>query len=336
MSSRSFLLACAVAGGLIQAGDACAAQARGAGATFPQPLYDRWAKAYGSISSAVVTYQGTGSGDGIKQVTAGTIDFGGSDMPMAASDLAKGGFVQFPTVIGGVVLVANVPGMDPGSIVLDGDNVRYLLTGKSPYWDDPAIARGNPSLSLPHLKVVPIHRSDSSGTTFVVSDYLSKVGSWTGGRGTTVKWPTGIEARGSDGMVQAVAAQPGAIGYVEYSYAKRAGLAYVDMVNVSGRVVQPTPSSFSAASDAVDWRSMMADPDKGLVNEPGGASWPLTTTTYVIMKPPGKDDRPGPATAAAMFEWALDKGGSIANDLDYVPLPPAAVAEVRARLGVKP
>ena len=338
-SSRHIILA-GLALGLLAGGRADAADAaRGAGATFPQPLYEKWAKAYGAVTGAAVSYAGTGSGDGLRQASQGKVDFGGSDMPVAPQDLRAAGLMQFPSVVGGIVPVANVPGLDPGSVTLDGPTLAKAMLGAIAFWDDPAVAALNPGVPLPHLAVAPVHRSDASGTTFVLTEYLTKVSpEWRArsGQGTTVRWPAGSEAKGSEGMVQAVRGQPGALGYVEYSYAKRASLPYLNLVNAEGRAVQPTPMSFAAALAGVDWSAYLGDGDKGLTDRPGGASWPLTTATFVLVKVSDPATLAGRRTAAGYFRWALSKGGSIAEDLDYVPLPPDGVTAVQAAIAGVP
>ena len=307
------------------------APATGAGATFPQPLYEAWGRAFGAINETTVTYSGVGSGDGVRKAAESAVDFGGSDVPLGASDLARNKLVQFPSVTGGVVVVVNLPGVNPGALRLDADTMGRMFKGEIRTWDDPAVAALNGGSWLPKEAVRVVHRADSSGTTYVLTDYLSKASrTWGMPKSKLLNWPTGIPVDGTDAMVAAVRSTPGSIGYVEYSYAKKAGLAYVDLVNAEGRTVQPTPSSFAAATASLDWAAFLASDDMSLVNRPGAASWPLTTATFVMVHPevpagPANKVRPSLRTALAMFAWALGHGGSLAEDLEYVPLPPAAV-----------
>jgi phosphate transport system substrate-binding protein len=252
--SAASTLGAIVLGILIPAIADAAESARAAGATFPQLLYERWAKAYSAQTEDTVTYTGTGSGDGLKQVVAGTVDFGGSDMPATGADARA--LIQVPSIVGGIVVVVNLPGLDPGGITLDGPTLAGLYSGAITSWNDAAIQRLNPTAPLPAIAVRPVHRADASGTTFVVTDYLSKISDdWMrgSGRGTSVRWPKGVEVKGSDGMVQAVAAEPGSIGYVEYSYARKGVMTYVNLMSADGRSVQPTPMSFAAAVAGLDW-----------------------------------------------------------------------------------
>ncbi len=294
----------------------------GAGATFPAPLYARWAEAFTAETGIEVTYQGVGSGEGVKRIEAGTVAFGGSDRPLGAADLQRNDLLQFATLVGGILPVVNLPGYDPGVIVLDGPTLRAVMTGSISRWNAPEIARLNPKLSLPALPIQVLHRSDSSGSTAVLVDYLGRFGAATAGG------LAGAGVAGSTGMVEALRATPGAIGYIDYADAKRAALSYADMVNGENRVVQPTPSTFATASANADWSGRRGVPS--LVDAPGAASWPITTATFVLLRG-GFRDRAATATAARFLDWGLEKGSSIVEDLDYVPLP-ASQAEGEHRV----
>ncbi len=304
----------------------CAAHAAGvttvtgAGATFPAPLYLKWAEAFGRETGTLVSYEGVGSGDGIRNMEAGIVTFGASDQPLPPSELARQHLVQFPTLIGGVLAVINLPGFDPGVLAVDGRTLARIMAGEVTRWDAPEIARLNPTVHLPPLDIALIHRSDASGTTFVLAGYLGRVaGGWIG-HGSTIPWRTGTGVAGSGGMIEAVRRTEGAIGYVDYADAKRAGLSYLDLVNRDGRVVQPTPSSFLAASTHTD----LASGDFSLVDAPGAASWPITAATFVLMRADPVD--PEASTAALrFFDWGYGRGASLVEDLDYVPLSDDAV-----------
>src|SRR6516165_2695333 len=306
-----------------------AADISGAGATFPFPIYAKWADTYKKDTGNGLNYQSIGSGAGIKQIRAKTVTFGATDAPLEAKELDKDGLAQWPIVMGGIVMVVNIPGVKPGEIVLDGPTVANIYMGKITKWNDPAIKKLNPNLNLPNLAIANIHRADGSGTTFNFTYYLSQVSpEWQSGIGTatTVEWPSGIGAKGNDGVANNVATTPGAIGYVEFAYAEQNKLTYASMVNKAGKVVAPTMESFQAAAANADW-----DHAPGfyliLANQPGDKSWPMTAATFILM--PKKPPNVGAAKDAVdFFKWAYEKGGKMAQDLDYIPMPDNVVALV--------
>ncbi|HLJ72485.1 MAG TPA: phosphate ABC transporter substrate-binding protein PstS [Roseiarcus sp.] len=323
LTSAAILLA-AIAG-------ANAADISGAGATFPYPVYAKWADAYKKETGDNVNYQSIGSGGGIKQIKAKTVTFGASDMPLKPKDVEASGLVQFPTVVGGDVPVVNLDGVKPGDITLDGPTLAKIFLGEITKWDDPAIKALNPNAKLPSDAILVVHRSDGSGTTFIWTDYLSKVSAdWKAkvGASTAVEWPTGIGAKGNEGVANNVANTKGAIGYVEYAYVKQNKMTYVDMVNKNGKQTTPDAASFQAAAANADW----AKSDHYyviLTDQSGDKSWPIAGATFILMhKQPS--DPAAAAEALKFFNWAYTKGGEMAQSLDYVPLPPAVVAQIRA------
>ncbi|MGA7712741.1 MAG: phosphate ABC transporter substrate-binding protein PstS [Rhizomicrobium sp.] len=300
----------------------------GAGATFPYPIYAKWAAAYQSVSGIGLNYQSIGSGGGIAQIKARTVTFGATDAPLKLADLNKFGLAQFPTIIGGVVPVINVSGVAPGQLVLDGAVLANIYLGKIVNWSDPAIKALNPGVNLPNEAIAVVHRSDGSGTTFIFSTYLSRVnGEWKSnvGASTAVDWPLGIGAKGNEGVAGNVAQTAGSIGYVEYAYAKQNHLKYTRMVNKDGKTVNPTIETFRAAAANADWAGAAS---QGfyiiLVDQPGASSWPITATTYILVykQPASAADT---ANVLKFFKWAFANGGDAALSLDYVPLPPNAV-----------
>ena len=303
-------------------GSAHAAGITGAGATFPAPVYAKWAEAYRAETGHTLNYQAIGSGGGIRQIKGKTVDFGASDDPLPGDELAKDGLVQFPAIIGGVVPVVNVPGIGPGKMVLNGDVLGKLYAGVITKWDDPAIKALNPSLTLPSTAVTQIYRSDSSGTTAVFTDYLAgtspefkaKVGS-----GKTVNWPAGVGGKGNAGVAANVSKLAGSLGYVEYAYAKQNKLSHTALINANGKTVQPDNATFAAAAADADWS---AAPGFGisLNNQKGDEAWPITSASFILMHK--ASPKPDQATEALkFFSWAFNKGGNLALDLDYVPLP---------------
>jgi phosphate transport system substrate-binding protein len=302
----------------------------GSGATFPYPIYAKWADAYKKETGIGLNYQSIGSGGGIKQITSKTVTFGASDMPLKTEQLAKDGLVQFPTVLGGVVPVINVEGIKPGDIVFDGPMLADIFMGKIKTWNDPAIARLNASVKLPSQQIVVVHRSDGSGTSFLFTDYLSKVSAdWKAkvGANAVVEWPAGIGAKGNEGVANYVGQAKGAIGYVEYAYAKQNKLTNTRMVNRDGKTVGPTAQSFMAAAANANWEGT---PGFGVVltNEPGAESWPLAGATFILMHKVPQD--PVAARAALkFFDWAYAKGDRMAEDLDYVPMPDKVVGAIK-------
>jgi phosphate transport system substrate-binding protein len=294
----------------------------GAGATFPAPVYAKWADAYNQATKIRVNYQSVGSGAGIKQITAKTVDFGASDMPLSDEALAKDGLVQFPTVIGGVVPVVNIAGVQPGQIKLTGQLLGDIYLGKVNKWSDPAITALNPGVKLPDATITTVSRSDGSGTTFVFTNYLSKVnGDWKAGpgEGTAVKWPNpnGTGGKGNEGVSQYVKQLPNSIGYVEYAYAKQNKMAYVLLKNKDGHFVAPDDVNFKAAAAGAEWSKTFY---QILTEQPGKESWPITGATFILMHKVQEK----PANAAAtlkFFDWAYANGDKMAADLEYVPLP---------------
>ncbi len=328
MKLISMLLAATVTLGGI--GTAAAADISGAGATFPYPIYAKWADAYKKETGVGLNYQSIGSGGGIKQITAKTVTFGASDMPLKPEQLTKDGLVQFPTVMGGVVPAINVDGVKSGQIVLDGPTLAKMFLGEVKSWDDAAIKKLNPNVKLPAQPVVIVHRSDGSGTTFLFTDYLSKVSAdWKSkvGANTAVEWPAGIGAKGNEGVANNVANTKGALGYVEYAYAKQNKLPTARLTNKDGKAVEPTAEAFMAAAANADWQGT---PGFGVVltDEPGAASWPIAGATFILMhKKP--QDAASSAEALKFFAWAYSKGGKMAQDLDYVPMPEKVVASIK-------
>jgi phosphate transport system substrate-binding protein len=323
------IAAFAVAGALATV--AQAADISGAGATFPYPLYAKWADAYKKETGIGLNYQSIGSGGGIKQIQQKTVTFGASDMPLEPKELTKSGLVQFPTVVGGDVPVINLPEIKPGDLVLDGPTLANIFLGKITKWDDPAIQKLNPTLKLPSTAIVVVHRSDGSGTTFIFTNYLTKVSpDWADnvGASTSVQWPAGIGAKGNEGVANNVIQTKGAIGYVEYAYAKENNMTYVKMINHDGKVVSPDAAAFQAAAKHADWEHS----DSYyviLTDQPGEDTWPIAGATFILMyKQPSNVDNV--ASALKFFDWAYAKGDKMAQDLDYVPLPDSVVGQIQA------
>ena len=309
---------------------AMAADISGAGATFPYPVYSKWADAYKKQTGVGLNYQSIGSGGGIKQIKAKTVTFGASDMPLKPEDLDSSGLVQFPMIIGGVVPVVNVPGIGAGQLTLDGATVASIYMGEITTWNDPKIAKLNPRLKLPKTAIAPIYRSDGSGTNFLFTDYLSKESPKfkdSIGANSSVQWPVGIGAKGNEGVANMTTQTEGAIGYVEYAYAKQNKMASTLMVNKSGKVVAPKAEAFQAAAASADWEHA-----QGyyliLTDQPGATSWPITGASFILMyKQP--DDAAAAAEALKFFDWAYKNGSQMAAELDYVPLPASLIKQVR-------
>ncbi|HTK34354.1 MAG TPA: phosphate ABC transporter substrate-binding protein PstS [Caulobacteraceae bacterium] len=310
-----------------------AADITGAGATFPAPVYSKWAEAYKAQTGVGLNYQAIGSGGGIRQITAKTVEFGASDKPLKLDALNSAGMVQFPTVIGGVVPVINVPGIKPGQLTLDGATLAEIFQGKIARWDDAAIKKLNPAAKLPSTAIAVVHRSDGSGTTFIFATYLSRISpSWKAdvGADTAIDWPTGIGAKGNEGVAGNVAQISGGIGYVEYAYAKQNRLAHVKMINKAGQTVEPTVEAFRAAASNADWAGAAKDNFYViLVDQPGAQSWPITATTYILVykNPP---DQKATQDTLKFFQWSFEKGDQLALGLDYVPLPDNAIKAIEA------
>ena len=308
-------------------GAATAQEVTGAGATFPAPLYAKWASEYHKATGVKINYQSVGSGAGIRQIDAKTVAFGASDMPLKDEELAKKGQIQFPTVIGGVVPVVNIQGVAPGQLRLNGQVLGDIYLGKIARWNDAAIKALNPSLNLPDAAIAPVRRADGSGTSFIFTNYLSKVNAeWKAkvGEGTAVNWPVGVGGKGNEGVAAFVARLPNAIGYVEYAYVKQNRMTYTLMQNAAGQFVAPDDTAFKAAAAGADWSRSF---HQILTEQPGAQSWPLTGATFILMHK--VQDKPAEAAAALrFFEWAYRNGDRTADELDYVPMPAAVKAQV--------
>jgi len=305
---------------------AFAAEITGAGATFPYPVYSKWAAAYKKETGSELNYQSIGSGAGLEQIRSKTVTFGASDMPLEPAQLEKDGLIQWPMVMGAIVPVVNLVGIKQGEITFDAETLANIFLGKITKWDDPAIKKLNPKASLPSAAITVVHRSDGSGTTFNFTDYLSKASpDWKAkvGFGTTVEWPAGVGAKGNEGVSANVGQQNNSIGYVEYAYAKQNKLTYTAMINKAGKTVEPTIAAFQAAASNADWAKA---PGYYLIltNQPGEASWPITAATFILMH---KEPADKVATAAALkfFKWAFAKGDKMAEELDYIPMPEPVV-----------
>ena len=305
-----------------------AQEVTGAGASFPAPVYTKWADAYNKATGVRINYQSVGSGAGIKQIQAKTVDFGASDAPLKDDQLAKDGLVQFPTVIGGVVPVINVKGINPGQLKLDGKVLADIYLGKVTKWNDPAIAALNAGVSLPDATIAVVRRADGSGTSFLFTNYLSKVNAeWKDkvGEGTAVNWPTGAGGKGNEGVSSYVTRLPNSIGYVEYAYAKQNKMTYVLMKNASGAFVSPSDDAFKAAAAGAKWEQSFY---QVLTEQPGKDSWPITGATFILMHI--AQDKPASAAATLkFFDWAYTQGDKMADELDYVPLPTSVKDLVR-------
>jgi len=313
------------------ASSAQAADVTGAGASFIYPVMSRWSADYSKASGKQINYQSIGSGGGIAQIKAGTVDFGSSDAPLKPEELAKFGLAQFPSVIGGVVPVINVPGVKSGALKLDGQTLARIFLGQVKMWNDPAITALNGGVALPAKKITIVHRSDGSGTTFNFVNYLSKVSpDWKAkvGEGTSVKWPTGIGGKGNEGVAAYVKQISGGIGYVELSYALQNHMAYARLKNAAGNYVLPSDETFSAAAASADWTSAK-DFYLVMTNAPGANSYPITATTFVLMYKQPKNPQLT-QQALKFFRWSLEKGQAQAAALDYVPLPAPLVKRVEA------
>ncbi|MGD9885019.1 MAG: phosphate ABC transporter substrate-binding protein PstS [Reyranella sp.] len=307
-----------------------AADISGAGATFPYPIYAKWADAYKKETGVGMNYQSIGSGGGIKQIKAKTVTFGASDAPLPGKDLDATGLAQFPMVMGAIVPVVNLEGVKPGDLTLDGPTIAKIYLGEIKSWDDPAIAKLNPNAKLPKQAIVPVRRSDGSGTTYNFVYYLSDISpEWKAkvGVSTAVQWPVGIGAKGNEGVANNVANTKGAIGYVEYAYAKQNKLTHTKMVNKAGKTVAPASATFQAAAANADWKSQ---PGYGVIlaNQPGDESWPMTAATWILIyKKP--QDAATTAEALKFFAWSFAKGDKMAEELDYVPMPDNVVNDIQ-------
>jgi phosphate transport system substrate-binding protein len=318
-----------IAGSISLAAPLQAAEISGAGATFPYPIYAKWAEAYKAKSGVAMNYQSIGSGGGIKQIQSKTVDFGASDMPLKPEELDKSGLLQFPMIMGGVVPVLNVKGIEPGKLKLDGKTLADIYLGKAAKWNDPSIAKLNPDLKLPDQAIATVHRSDGSGTTFIFTNYLSKVSAdWKDkiGENTAVEWPGGLGGKGNEGVAALVSRTDGAIGYVEYAYAKQNKMTYALLANKEGVYNQPEAKAFQAAAANADWK---AAPGYYLLltDQPGKDSWPITGASFILMYK--KQDKPDIAKAVlSFFDWSYQNGQKMADELDYVPMPANVVGLV--------
>jgi phosphate transport system substrate-binding protein len=306
-----------------------AADISGAGATFPYPIYAKWADAYKKETGIGLNYQSIGSGGGIKQIKAKTVTFGASDAPLAGKELDESGLAQFPMVMGGIVPVVNLEGVKPGELTIDGVTLAKIFLGEIKSWDDPAIAKLNAGVKLPKQAIAIVHRSDGSGTTYNFAYYLGEVSAdWKSkiGVNTALEWPAGIGAKGNEGVANNVANTKGSIGYVEYAYAKQNKLTFTKMVNKDGKTVAPTSTAFQAAAANANWKSQ---PGYGVIlaNQPGAESWPMTAATWILVykKPP---DATATGEALKFFAWSYSKGGKMAEELDYVPMPANVVKDI--------
>ncbi|MGA8154951.1 MAG: phosphate ABC transporter substrate-binding protein PstS [Rhodoplanes sp.] len=324
---RSFIAAGAIAFAAITS--AHAAEISGAGATFPYPIYAKWADAYKKETDIGLNYQSIGSGGGIKQIKAKTVTFGASDKPLPGKELDSIGLAQFPMVMGGIVPVVNLAGIKPGELVIDGPTLAKIFLGEVKKWNDPVIKKLNPSANLPDQAIAVVHRSDGSGTTFNFSYYLADVSpDWKSkvGVNTSLQWPVGIGAKGNEGVANNVGNTSGSIGYVEYAYALQNKLTYAKMMNKAGKVVAPTAEAFQAAAANANWNS---EPGYGVIlaNQPGDTSWPMTAATWILMYKQPKDPAAS-AEALKFFAWAYKNGGKMAEELDYVPMPDNVVKDI--------
>jgi phosphate transport system substrate-binding protein len=330
MLKRLTAVACAALA-LSAAGMATAGQITGAGSTFAAPIYGKWSQDYSAKGGDQLNYQSIGSGGGIKQIEAKTVDFGATDMALSPADLDKNDLAQFPTVTGGVVPVMNLPGIKPGQVKLTGPILAGIYLGEIKKWNDPQIAAINRGVPLPNLPITVVHRSDGSGTTFIFASYLSlESGTWKSkvGAGTAVSWPTGLGGKGNEGVAAFTKQTLGAIGYVEYAYALQNHMTYALMRNKNGSFVPPTAAAFKAASAGVNWSDISKNGfNIILLDEPGAQSWPISGATFVLIRKHGDPARS--KAVLAFFNWAFTNGDGDAESLDYVPLPPKAKALIR-------
>ncbi len=328
--SKLLLRATVVAAIVGAAASALAVDISGAGATFPYPVYSKWADSYKKETGNGLNYQSIGSGGGIKQIIANTVTFGATDAPLKAEDLEKNGLVQWPQVMGGIVPVVNLDGVEPGKLILNGDTLAKIFLGEIKAWNDPAIVKLNPSLKLTDAAIAVVARSDGSGTTFNFTDYLAKVSAdWKSKVGVdkAVQWPVGIAAKGNEGVANTVANTKGSIGYVEYAYAKQNKMTYANMVNLEGKTVAPTMESFQAAAANADWANAPGY-YQILTNQKGAASWPITAATFILVhKQPA--DAAATGEALKFFAWAFANGGKEAEALDYIPMPANVVGMIK-------
>ena len=331
VSRRYRMIGMCMAAAVLVSGMAMAAEITGAGATFPYPVYAKWAEAYKAQSGVSLNYQSIGSGGGIKQINAKTVDFGASDMPLKEDELTKAGLVQWPMIMGGIVPVVNIAGIKAGEMKINGQVLSDIYLGKITKWNDPAIARLNEGLKLPDQAIAVVHRSDGSGSTFLFTDYLSKVNKeWKEkvGCNSSVEWPVGLGGKGNEGVANFTSQTPGSIGYVEYAYALQNKLAFVLMNNHDGNYVKPDSKTFQSAAANADWAKA---PGLYLVltDQPGKESWPITGASFILMhKAQAHPDRA--KDVLKFFKWSFTNGGKMAEELDYVPMPDPVVKMVEA------
>jgi phosphate transport system substrate-binding protein len=309
-------------------------QVTGAGSTFVYPVLSAWAADYRAKSGAAINYQSIGSGGGVAQVKAGTVDFGATDQPLASDELAQSKLVQFPVVIGGIVAVVNIPGLGPGQLKLTGPVLADIYAGKVKSWNDPVLTRLNPGLKLPAADIAVVHRSDGSGTSFNFTHYLSQISpAWKSGpgEGKSVSWPVGVGGKGNEGVAGYVKQIPYSIGYVEYAYVVQNKMSYAQLQNAAGTFVSPSTQSFSAAAESADWKNAK-DFNLVMTNAPGPDAYPITASTFILM-PMQPSDKSRSEAAVAFFKYALEHGQDQANKLDYVPLPAALVQQIERYIG---
>lgn len=319
-----------VAGSTASLSSAVAADMTGAGATFPYPIYSKWAEAYKKTTGNGLNYQSIGSGGGIKQIKAKTVDFGASDMPLKAEELETEGLMQFPAIMGGVVPVVNLEGIKPGQLKLTGEVLAAIYLGKITKWVAPEIALLNPGVKLPTEDITVVHRADGSGTSFLFTDFLSKSSpefKTTVGSGTAVKWPTGVGGKGNEGVAANVQRIKNSIGYVEFAYAKKNKMEYTQLKNKDGQFVEPNDDSFKAAAANAEWTKT---PGYGVVltNQAGKASWPITGASFILMHKV-QADAVKAKEVLKFFDWSYTNGGAMATELDYVPMPASVVKLVQ-------
>lgn len=314
---------------LCMSGFAHATDVTGAGSSFVYPVLSKWSQDYSKSSSNRINYQSIGSGGGIAQIKAATVDFGASDAPLSADDLKAGGLGQFPSVIGGIVPVMNIEGIAPGQLKLDGETLAKIFLGEITVWNDPAIVALNQGMKLPDSKITVVHRSDGSGTSYNFTNYLSKVSDgWKSkiGFGTTVPWPVGVGGKGNEGVSAYVKQIKNSIGYVEYAYALQNKMTHAQLKNAAGKFIQPNAKAFQAAADTADWANAK-DFNLIMTNAPGDSAWPITATTWIIMYKQPKNAEQSQA-AFNFFKWSLEKGQQQASALDYVALPDSLVKRI--------
>jgi phosphate transport system substrate-binding protein len=328
MTVSTIRIALAAASFALTAGSALAQDVTGAGASFPSPLYAKWADAYNKANGARINYQSVGSGAGMRQIRGKTVDFGASDAPLKDDELAKDGLFQFPTVIGGVVPVVNIKGITPGQLKLSGQVLGDIYLGKITKWNDPALTALNPGVPLPDAAISVVRRADGSGTSFIFTNYLSKVNAdWKAkvGEGTAVNWPTGAGGKGNEGVAAFVGRLPNSIGYVEYAYVKQSKMTYVLLKNKDGNFTAPDDEAFKAAAAGADWAKSFY---QVLTEQAGKNAWPITGATFIMMHK--TQDKPQQATSTLkFFDWAYANGDKAAQELEYVPLPESVKALVR-------